>query len=774
VEKALAAMQRAFKREWSSGEPRLMAGLLASLGRITQKPLAEEQVRQLEALHDGAEEGSIDRLHIGHALARAYWSYSRHDDAIDLLEAALAEYEAAHDGVLPTDANGALDRYIGYLESRGYFSRGEKALTAQLQRPVNRQQTHWLERRLYQLYNSALGAGGDTSLGSGQTLYRAATSQLIDDLDTDDHNHRYNLINQLCNIYRTAKDKKLAGVVDDLRQFAFKRLPGVLGMQTNNYQSIVSQVAQTLRSLAGPRDGLELLIERIENEPSWFRLNREDGWSQHSYNLARWRHDVGDKLGDLEPRLLKIVIRELKWDLRSQQSRNRNMYHKRYSGYYWSEKTDDFAKAAEEVYEERKGSGAAVKYMAEYFYWGVARHSRAIEILLVAHEQKILDESGQSTLVDYLRRQNRFAETIPILQPLIELRPENMQYRVWLMNAYFHVDRQKDLLTLLKQTDEFFHQEGRWQESPMASLAHSCLENRLYEQSVAYYEEVIDLHQRTQPRRGIGNGTLSSYYWNLSQAYSGLGKTPEAVDAACGAIVSWGPRHDQRAQALASLESVLRNAPDLEQYVAILDKQAAELLEDNPTVRKAIGKVYFDKHEYAKAIPQLKLACELQPNDTETHQKLVACYDRLDDKEAAIRQLLESIRLSRRNIALYKDLGQRYDKLGRPQDAERARTSIVEALPNESEGHAALAAIRQNQSRWSDAIPHWQQVAQIRSLEPTGLLRLAEAQIHEKQWDEAAQSIRKLRSRTWPQRFGDIDAKARELEREIERGRDRS
>jgi len=791
VEKALAALQRAFKREWSSGEPRLMADLLASLGRITQQPLAEEQVRQLETFHERAEGGSIDRLHIGHALARAYWSYSRHDEAIDLLESALAEYETARDGVLPTDANGPLDTFIGYLESRGYFARGEKALIAQLQHPANRQQTHWLERRLYQLYNGALRNDGDTSLGSGQTLYRAATSQLIDDLDTDDHNHRYNLINRLCDIYRTAKDKKLAGVVEDLRQFAFGAKKGtgpfsaaengpvpffasdVLGMQTNNYQSIVNQVAHTLRDLAGPRDGLELLIERIENEPSWFRLNREDGWSQHGYQLGRWRRDVGDKLGDLEPRLLRIVIKELKWDLRSQQSRNRNMYHKRNGSYYWSEKTDDFAKAAEEVYEERRGSGAAVKYIAEYFYWGVARHARSIEILLAVHEQKILDENGQSTLVDFLRRQNRFAETIPILQPLVELRPENMQYRVWLMNGYFHVGRQKDLLALLKQTDEFFHQEDRWQESPMASLAHSCLENQLYDQSVAYYEEVINLHQRTQPRQGIGNGTLSSYYWNLSQAYSGLQKTPEAVDAACGAIVSWGPRHDQRAHALSSLENVLRSAPDLEQYVAHLDKQAAETLEDNPTVRKALGKVYFDKGEYARAIPQLKLACELQPNDTETHQKLVACYDHLNDKEAAINQLLESIRLSRRDIALYKDLAQRFDRLGQPQDAERARTSLVEALPNESEGHAALAEIRQHHDRWSDAVVHWQQVARIRSLEPTGLLKLAEAQIHEKQWDEAAQSVRKLRSRTWPQRFGDVDAKAREFERQIERGRDR-
>ena len=33
-----------------------------------------------------------------------------------------------------------------------------------------------------------------------------------------------------------------------------------------------------------------------------------------------------------------------------------------------------------------------------------------------------------------------------------------------------------------------------------------------------------------QPRRGIGNGTLSNYYAHAARAYAGLGKTKEAVD----------------------------------------------------------------------------------------------------------------------------------------------------------------------------------------------------------------------------------------------------
>src|SRR6185312_734450 len=61
---ALAALQRAFKGEWSPGEPRLMADFLAGLGAVPQAALAKEQLRQLDAMHRQSAKGSSDRLHI--------------------------------------------------------------------------------------------------------------------------------------------------------------------------------------------------------------------------------------------------------------------------------------------------------------------------------------------------------------------------------------------------------------------------------------------------------------------------------------------------------------------------------------------------------------------------------------------------------------------------------------------------------------------------------------------------------------------------------------
>ena len=70
----------------------------------------------------------------------------------------------------------------------------------------------------------------------------------------------------------------------------------------------------------------------------------------------------------------------------------------------------------------------------------------------------------------------------------------------------------------------------------MAKLGRSCLENELYQQSVDYLREAISHRQRSQPNRGIGDGTLSGYYGGQARAYAGLKKTAEAVDAACGAV----------------------------------------------------------------------------------------------------------------------------------------------------------------------------------------------------------------------------------------------
>src|SRR5262249_6988888 len=155
--------------------------------------------------------------------------------------------------------------------------------------------------------------------------------------------------------------------------------------------------------------------------------------------------------------------------------------------------------------------------------------------------------------------------------------------------------------------------------------------------------ELIPLHEQTQPHRGIGNGTLSGYYSNQAAAYAGLKLTAKAVDAGCGAIISWGPTHANRLSAVEALKNVLRQSPDLIAYTAELDKLTDENGEDRPIVRKALGQVLLEQGKFPQALAQLQRAVALEPNDVETQRALISCYDKLNDREGAVRQILASV-----------------------------------------------------------------------------------------------------------------------------------
>src|SRR5690606_12839153 len=100
--------------------------------------------------------------------------------------------------------------------------------------------------------------------------------------------------------------------------------------------------------------------------------------------------------------------------------------------------------------------------------------------------------------------------------------------------------------------------------------------------------------------------------------------------------------------------------------------------------------------------------------------------DALGDREGAVSQLLDLIDVDRHTLSHYDELEKRL----RDDDAqaERAATAIVEAAPSEAEHHEKLAVIRERQQQFAAAVQEWQQVAELRSLEPNGLINLAKAQ----------------------------------------------
>jgi tetratricopeptide (TPR) repeat protein len=768
VPDALKAMKRSFKGEWSPGERRLMADLLADLGQISQSPLAEEQLRQLAALQRDEPKGTPDRLHVTYCYAKTLGHYSQWDQALGLLQAGLEDLRLASGGTLPKSAQEILGAFVSFLETQKQHGRAEKFLLAEMERPANEAMLKYYRQRLYELYGNALSQSCEVSLGSGATLYEALEQKLLEECRTRDTNYRYALLRQLCGLYRTASEGKIGGAQDDLRQFAWKRLPELVAYHTDDTQSIVETAAGVLHDALGPREGLAFLIARCEKEPTWLRRSENSTWNSHAATMGQWRREAGE-IGDLAPRLLELAADALRLDLETHQTRYGSIYCQG-TNFFWGEKAEDFAWVAEEVYAKRKNSGSHIARIARYLHDDLRRVERAIEMLFDAYRQELLDDWGKSLLAWYLGEKGRHQEAIPILQKLLDQQPKNLDCRIQLMHAHFRAGRKAETQRLLDATDTYLRTQGDWWQNDVTKFADACLATEQYEKSIVLYKKLVAWRPSVRGRTPADNYSLPSYYTNMARAYAGLGQTADAVEAVARAIVSWGNMHEERQDALETLKKTLRDAKHLDDYVKQLDKQVAETGLENPIVRKAVGQTYLEKGQFEQAIRNLQLAVQVQPNDTETHNALIQAYELQRDPKGAIRQLVALARLSRRNIQCYNDLGYRLTAAGKPAEAERAYTTIVEMQPNESESHSFLALIRQQQDRWDDAIAHWRQVARIRALEPTGLLRLAEAQIHQKRWGEARESLGTLLNRSWPSQFGDVHAEAKRLLQQVEDG----
>ncbi len=427
---------------------------------------------------------------------------------------------------------------------------------------------------------------------------------------------------------------------------------------------------------------------------------------------------------ELQARVLKLVIAELKEYLITGETSNQSIFYNNAND-YWTEKQNDFVKAAEDVYREYKTSGRRVAFIASYLWNGIspapAPRDRAIEMLLVADRDGVLDVGSRQTLAQYLQAQARYAESIAVLEPLVRELPDNINLRGMLMRAYYESKRPEQVLDLVAQIDKHFHAGGRWTDDNISQFAAACFNCKLFDKAASYFNEAISLRQRSNPRAGSGDAQLSSWYQQLARTESELGHTRQAVDAAAGAVECWGASNLQRADAIATLRDVLRQAKDLDAFVKHWDDEATKTGEDSSMIRKTIGQVYLeDRHAYPSAVAQLDIARQLQPNDKEIYQWLIRCYDEMHNPQQATRELLALVDFDRHDLALYTQLANRL-RDDEPE-AERAATSIVEAGPTEAENHQALAELRQSQNRWNEAIDQWCEVAELRRLEPTGLM----------------------------------------------------
>ncbi|MBC8113422.1 MAG: hypothetical protein H7062_03530, partial [Candidatus Saccharimonas sp.] len=358
VQACVAALRRAFARDWQPGEPRLISGFLYSLGGITNGEIAAEQLRELRALQSQAPVASRDHLFITNDLCNLLGgSYSKRDEAIAMMEIEVREYAQANEGQWPHVDNPILGSFVSLFEGGNKHAAGEAVLLKWLDQTKHDEQRKWLRDRLMSLYNHALEHKGEVTLGGGEKLFNRIIDLGLKEIDAAPDEHvRYNVVARMCTTFDIAQRNKIGDYPGRLAKFVFESLPKILKQQQSQYRNTVQAPLHVTGTSLSPKLALQYVVERLEQYPQRFEVQWDNGWQSLGYELARRREVAAAELGDLAPRVLALAIRELKRDLRIGESRNYHIYYKHH-GHFWAEKAPDFAKAANEVYAEKKTSG---------------------------------------------------------------------------------------------------------------------------------------------------------------------------------------------------------------------------------------------------------------------------------------------------------------------------------------------------------------------------------------------------------------------------------
>ena len=752
---AVDALRRAMNRDFSEGERQLMAQWLRRYESTSSEELKKEIELSFQKLHE-AEQEVFQRLEIGNQWAQWIMGHKENVRAADLLTAALQEARKERGGKFTSEMLNAASTLIQAYENDRHYLLAEKSLRGDLERSANTKSLRWLVNRLFSVYRNSVSNTGTTSFGSGEDQFRGARKWMLGELKKNlSGNDRSGLVSLFGDFHVQAFHKKIPSVGAELKQFAFEEFPPLIQHDRTQADDMVESIGHRLRTILGPVVGIEFVVSMLEGEPGWVAEETYEAiWYDSGDELMRWKHDHSGNLPEnLSKRLLVQLERALMHQLEIQNFRN-IYFCDVDSGWCWKEKLEEFCVVAENYIKRYPDSPSAIVNAARFFYDYPEKRNRACDLLIELHSVgKLYDDSGRDLLGGYLEHTRRWKDAERVNRELVGERPNRLLYHLRLARALFYLEKPAEMKRALARANDQVDLNGR-SEGEVSELARLALEVKQLDDAIAWWGEAIRKHEFTRPDRGIGQGTVSEYYRQISEAHAELGQTEEAVHAASAAIVAWGPKKDQRTQAIHQLRNVIAKSENLEAFAKHLDEEVAESGLENPIVRKELGRVYLESKKLpAKAVEQFRLALEAQPDDGETHRLLVQALDKTGDEDAARDQLIESIRLAPRELSLLRDLAKRFEKAENASGAERARTGLVEAKPNEAEGHQELAKVRHQQKRWDEAIRHWDRVAELRELEPTGLIGKIETQLAANDRQAAEKTLAKLHGKKWPERF---------------------
>lgn len=759
AERAQAALQRGVEGTPPAAR-RALAGWLSALRPGEAPALKEARDAALQGLLQAAEVASGDHLAVARALAGVQAAEKRLEAALDTLAAALAR-SAAVDGAgdLAAQQAEARRQRVRWLAELGRYAQAEQEVDEALAQAGSQAERERWRTALPGLWGHALARGGSTRLGTGAALYRAAlerTEQAWRELPVrtrEWHNLHVGLSDA------ALKGKVQAALGEDRLRFARERLPSLYAGRPGDVTNMAEAEASCLERVAGPRDALGWMLERMDAEPSFFGRVGEDLWGEAEGEVAQRRAKAG-ALGALEARLLARARRVLEQRVLAENGRVSPLWSADHEG-CWHARLDDLQAAVLAGAEQRPGS-AGVQRVAARHLRAMRRLAPAIALLEGALQRDVLPPDGQRELLGLLVEAGRAAPALALAERLLAATPEAGDLHVLRARMLVQLGRAGEAEAALRTGLEHAARDAQPTPALLGGWGVAASQAGQHALAVEWLQAALKADQPA----GRERGSYAAWRRALALSLSALGRVDEAVDVA--ALVALAERRAVQPDlavldAEAMPEAVLLKAPDLPGYAARLAQRVAASGADVPVVRKALARVFLSRKDSVRALQQLEALREVVPDDPAVLRALVALYDGASRPAEALAALDALAVLSPGDAATWESLGRRLAAQGDGDGATRALTQPVELRPLEPDGHRLLARLAAERRQHAEAAAHWQSVTRVRPLEPEGRLEEARAWLAAGEPQRARTPLEEVLAGSWEERFGDVKAEAGRL-----------
>lgn len=629
---------------------------------------------------------------------------------------------------------------------------------------------------LFQIQLAALEHQGRVSLGENETLYTALHDEMLKAvLDPERADEFSTDVNRYFQVLEKGRVRGIGKAAEDARLFAKNHADALILRRSDEEDRLISECLGALRLSKQTKEQIEFLLRQLEAEPLALQWTRP---------TARWTNWFDDLIAASFDRVAVVNSRAMlvrKPEAGAYQQRLNTAMKKGLDSVltlameedqgvpldmtWYLEKAvpaDEIEPIVRQVAQTVADSAGDFGNLASWCEVSMENKALALEILLVGNTRSDLQFPQLDRLVSLLVEKSRLPEAQHLASKLTDRCPMEQASRqrlLQLLHSMGLTDKVIEQIVLIRKelVPDNSSPDQLW------SLATVVSECRQWQTALDLYDLGIKTH---------GVPVLVTPPYAVAQqgratCLSELGKTPEALEALSIAWATCGQDQNLRSSIQATLQTVMTAAADLKAIVALLDRKAAENGDDSSFLRRALGKALLDREMSGDAETQLRIALQLQPQDSEAWAWLLSSLDKQLKQQAAIDALLDHSDVNRRDTSLYRELYRRW-KTQNDALAEQAATSVVEVAPEEADHHSVMAEIRSEEDDLAAMLAHWQRAADLRREDPTLLVSLAEAQIRFGDRIAARGTLNRLATTKWDERFADIPNDIQRLRQQLQ------